>query len=426
MASAGNGPRTMAIDLNGAFRGEGTRFRIFAQPPVLDSVVHPETVWLSKPPGSIGPGPEDDRIFVSDALDKAEPYGAPFLPPYRGQKFAPAIPDAHGHFDHIPVLSREFRAAHMYAAIRRVLDVWECYFGRPIEWHFRELYSRLELIPHLHWDNAQSGFGFIETGYRENDAGELQLFCLNFDVLAHELGHSVIYSEVGTPNKRTETPQYFGFQESAADMSALIAALHFESVVDRLLRETSGNLYVLNELNRVAELSQTEQIRIASNDAIMSDYAAGWEKEHHLSQPLTGALFDILVDVFQEYLAERGLISRALADTSFVLPDGNTEFRAIQRSFDDAYARRHHAFKDALLDARDYVGGCLAFVWERLSADYLTYVDVGHLFLDADRVLARGRFEQVVFESFAWREIGSVEPGPRLGEPIEDGIRSCR
>lgn len=416
----------MPIDLNATFRNRGTRFRIFPQPPVLKSITEPETVWLSTPRGTIGPGPEDDRIFVSDALDKSEPYGEPVLPPYRGAKYSPAMPDAGGHFDHLPVSSREFRAAHMYAAIRRVLDVWESYFGRPIDWHFRELFSRLELIPHLRWDNAQSGFGFIETGYRENEQGEIQLFCLNFDVLAHELGHSIIYSEVGSPIRSTETPEYFGFQESAADMSALIAALHFDSVVDRLLRDTSGNLYVLNELNRVAELSETEQIRIASNDRIMSDYAAGWEKEHHLSQPLTGALFDILVDVFQENLADRGLIGGALADTSYVLPDGDDQFQAIQRAFDQAYADRHEPFKEALLDARDYVGSCLAFVWKRLSADYLTYVDVGHLFLDADHALTGGRFQTQVFDSFAWREIGTVEPGPKLSESSEDGTRSCR
>ncbi len=416
----------MAIDLNAAFRGRGTRFRVFPQPPVLDAVVEPETVWLSMPPGSIGPGPEDDRIAVADALGKSEPYGAPYLPPYRGPTFAPARPGADGHFDQIPVQARQFRSAHMYAAIRRVLDVWECYLGRPIEWHFRELYSRLELIPHVEWDTAQSGFGFIETGSRENEAGEVQLFCLNFDVLAHELGHSIIYSVVGTPTRLTQTPEYFGFQESAADLSALVAALHFDSVVDRLLEQTSGNLYVLNELNRVAELSETEQIRIASNPAVMSDYAAGWEKEHHLSQPLTGALFDILVDVFQELLAERGLISRALADTSFVLPEGDAEFPAIQHGFDDAYAGRHRAFREALLDARDYVGRCLAFVWERLTADDLRYVDVGHLFLDADRDVTGGRFEQLVFDSFAWREIGAVTPGPRIGESAEDGTRSCR
>jgi hypothetical protein len=416
----------MSIDLNANFRDRGTRFRIFPQPPVLESIIEPETVWLSNPSGTIEPGPKDERIVVSDAVDKTEPYGQPFLPPYLGTKYSLALPDADGHFDHLPVASREFRAAHMYASIRRVLDVWESYFGRPIRWHFREHYPRLELIPHLHWDNAQSGYGFIETGYRENQQGEVQLFCLNFDVLAHELGHSIIYSEVGSPIKATETPEYFGFQESAADMSALISALHFDSVVDRLLGDTSGNLYVMNELNRIGELSETEQIRIASNNAIMSDYAAGWEKEHHLSQPLTGALFDILVDVFQENLADRGLIGSALADTSYVLPDGDEQFQAIQRAFDRAYAGRHEPFKEALLNARDYVGSCLAFVWERLSADHLTYVDVGHLFLDADHALTGGRFHDHVFDCFAWREIGTVEPGPRLSESSEDGTRSCR
>src|SRR5208337_3470066 len=109
---------------------------------------------------------------------------------------------------------------------------------------------------------------------------------------------------------------YFGFQESAADTTALIAALHFESLVARLLEETHGNLYVFNELDRFAELSPHDEIRIASNDVKLSHFAAGWDDEHALSQPLTGAIFDILVDLFQEVLVERGLIPRDVAEAT--------------------------------------------------------------------------------------------------------------
>ena len=59
----------------------------------------------------------------------------------------------------------------------------------------------LELIPHLDWDNAQSGYGFIETGFGfDEDYGE-HPFCLNFDILSHELGHSFILPRRHSPDR---------------------------------------------------------------------------------------------------------------------------------------------------------------------------------------------------------------------------------
>jgi hypothetical protein len=254
----------------------------------------------------------------------------------------------------------------------------------------------------------------------------VQLFSLNFDVLAHEIGHSIIYSEVGSPMPATESPEYFGFQESAADMTALIAVLHFDSVVNRLLDDTHGNLYALNELNRIAELSEVEQIRIASNDRRMSDYSAGWEKEHHLSQPLTGALFDVLVDVYQQLLVDSGIINQALADASYNAMEPDADEILIQRGFELAFAGQQPQFKQALLLARDYVGTLLAEVWTRLSAHHFKYVDVGHALLDADQQLGGGRFHNQIFECFWWREIGRVQAGPKIGANSSQAARSCR
>ncbi len=416
----------MPINLNEEFRNNGTRFRVYPQAPVLASIEQPELIWVSAQAGSVGAGPQDDRMYVRDAREKREPYEVPYLPPYTGALFPPPEPDAEGHFDHVPVATREFESAHMYAVIRRVLDVWETYMGRPIAWHFATMFERMELIPRLMWDNAQSGFGFIETGTRSNAHGDLQPFCLNFDVLAHEIGHSIIYAEVGWPTPQTAAPEYFGFQESAADMTALIASLHFDSVVDRLLQKTAGNLYMLNELNRIAELSEIEQIRVASNDFTMADYAAGWEKEHHLSQPLTGALFDVLVDVFHTLLIERHLIDDAMAEQIATSKGPDLDIETIQRRFDDAYAGQHSDFKLALLDARDHLGMCLASVWQQLSPDFLTYADVGHCLLRADLEFSDGRFQRQIFDAFRWRHIGTIAPGPRIGKPADDTTRSCR
>jgi hypothetical protein len=399
---------------------------LYPQAPYRSVEHEPETVWLSPPAGSVGPGPSDERMYVIDPMGKRQPYGLNFtaygtpylsLPPWRGPIRAPAMPDAGGHFDHVKVGTPEFEAAHAYGSIRFALDIWERYFGRPINWHFRPQYQSLEVGLLRPLNNATTGFGFMEIGSGFTEAGEAHPFSLNFDVVAHELGHLIIYAEVGLPAADAADGEYFGFHEAAADLAALVAAMHFDAVLDHLLETTHGNLYTFNELNRFAELSPHTQIRIASNDRKLSEFSVGWRDEHALSEPLTGAIFDVLVDVFDDNLLDRGLISPEIEDL-FDQFERFPEYEgAIQSLFDEAYQGRRRGFREALLQARDYLGVALAKTWKRLSPDHLRYAHVGETLLEVDRELSRGRYRQAIIKSLRWRDIGSAVVGPRLAPP---------
>jgi len=388
----------------------GTRFLLYPQPPILAPTQAPETVWVSPPAGSIEPGPADDRMYVIDAIGKDRHYEFPYLPPYRGPRHAPVQPGPDGHFDHLAPGSREFVAAHSYGTLRFVLDVWERYFGGEIPWHFADDHPRLEIIPIIEWNNAQSGYGFIEMGFSRPEAPDPQPFSLNFDVLAHELGHAFIYSLLGTPPGDRVSAEYIAFHESAADCVAMIAVLHFDSVVDRLLRDTRGNIYLPNELNRIGELSQTTQIRLASQSLTLDDVpdlstpiaALTQPQRHAMGLPLTGAVFDALVEMFQEILVEEGLVSRDLDDLS--RQEGEAPVDEVQAGFDRAYAGRHDEFKAALLDVRDYVGRCLARAWRRLAWD-MTFGDVAAAMLSTDGELTGGVGREFLVESLLWRGI---------------------
>jgi len=403
----------MPLEIDLVLRESGTRFKLFPQSPVLSGYGEPETVWVSPPPGTISPGPADDRMYVIDALNKPTPYQFPDLPPYSGAVHSPVCANRNGHFDHLEYGSREFQATHMYGTLRRVLDIWESYFQAPILWHFADSQPRLELIPWLEWDNAQSGFGFIETGYGEDENGLIHPYCLNFDVLAHELGHSLIFSAVGIPAGETMTAEYRGFQESCADVVALISVLHFKSFVRNLLDCCAGNLYAENELNRIGELSDTEQIRIASNSFRMSDvvdvdtpaHELSQPELHRLGEPLTGALFDLLVEVYQETLVDENLISPELSEVSRAVTKSGELSERVELQFAAAYEGNEPGFESALLLARDYVGYCLAAAWKELGPDDLVFGEVEQSILCADWQLSGGRHEQQILEVFDWREI---------------------
>jgi hypothetical protein len=402
----------------GGLEARGTRFRLYPQAPISSARWRPEIVWVSPPVGAVLPGPADDRMYVVDAIHKTRPYDLDVLPPYRGPRNPPVPPGPDGHFDHLEPGTRAFMAAHMYGTIRFVLDVWERYLGSELPWHFAEDYNRLELVPVVGWDNAQCGYGYIETGFARVAGVQSHPFCLDFDVLAHELGHAFIYSLLGLPPPDRVSAEYLGFHESAADCTAMIAVLHFDSVVNDLLRTSRGNIYLPNELNRIGELSDTEQLRIASHSLTMADVpdvrtpqAALTQRDRHtIGMPLTGAVFDILVEVFQELLIEEGFISRELDELTRV-QDAPVE--VVQAGFDRAYAGRHDAFKVALLDARDYVGRLLAGTWRQLGWD-LTFNGVAAAMLAADGLLTAGVGRNLLSEYLARR---GIEIGFRSGQP---------
>jgi hypothetical protein len=347
------------------------------------------------------------------------PLGSPGLdlPPFRGPIHLPVCPNDEGHFDTIPIGTLEFAEAHVFGTVRFVLDVWEGYFGRRIEWHFARDYRQLEIVIQPRIDNAYAGYGFMEIGAHPLPDGGVAPFALNFDVMAHELGHLIIYSTIGLPSPAAASGEYYGFHEAAADATALLAVMHFESLLRHLLDETHGNLYTHNELGRFAELAESAQIRLASNDVRLSEFSAGWDDEHALSQPLTGALFDVAVDIYQEMLVDRRLISSVVAEATRFVRDEPEQADVVQPVFDAAYEGRSDEFRAALIDARDYMGAALAETWRRLTADNLSYLDVALILVQVDNAMSGGRFRRAIVESFDWREIGRAPVGPRLKPP---------
>lgn len=385
-----------AQDAPGASRSAGTRFRVYPQAPHLAGYETPETIWIAKVPGSIGPGPSDDRMYVVDPLFDKDPYEPPYLPPYDGDTHVPALPDAEGHFDHIPENSRAFLSAHAYACVARVLDIWESYTGGNIPWHFGEAYKRLEIVPYLDWDDAQSGFGYLELGH---EAGGRNPHALNFDVIAHEVGHSVLFSQVGLPSGR-DLQDFAPFHEGNADLISLLSFMHFDTGLDRLLRHCQGNLLVLNELNRIAELSGDRQIRVASNARRMSEVSG---EVHDQSRPLTGAVFDTIVDSYQARLVEEGYADERLLDIDI----RNLERRdldQISRIMAKGFQSRPYLFKSALARARDDVAVALALSWRQMDADNLTFSAFASALVDESHRLSPQLSRQ--FEvNLNWREI---------------------
>ena len=380
----------------------GTRFLVHPQAPFIPGYEKPEVVWISTPPGRVGVGPEDHRMYVVDPLLPKEPYQRPYYPPYSGDFHAPAVPGPDGHFDHLLPNTRQFLAAHAFACVRRVIDISESYLGREIPWFFLPTYERLEIIPHLPWTNAQSGYGFLELG-EDDSRDEPVPYALNFDVIAHETGHLVLFGILGVPERWGPSTEYLAYHEFVADFIALISLMQFDTALDRMLRRTRGSLYVSNELDRVAELFDERQVRMASHSLKLSDVGS---EVHDLSRPFTGAMFDALLEIFQLILLERGLASldtRRIRSVRESLTQSDIDRELLISK--QEYHVRHFAVKSALEEARDIMGDALVRSWEDLDPDDLSFRNAANALI---RRLEQGRgsrFSDQVYDNFAWREI---------------------
>lgn len=410
-----------------AARPPRVRVCIYPQSP-LGGPARLETVALSLRVGEVGPGPQDARIYTIDAPTKP-PYGRPSpnatgprpaAPPWRGPVGPDAVPGPDGQLDRLRPADPGFRLAHLYGCVRFALDVWEGYLGRPIPWHFARDRARLELVALRGWQNAHMGYGFLEVGAFGLPDGTLSDYCLNFDVVAHEVGHAMMMSFAGQFAPDNVTGDYEALHEASADWAAMIASLHLPAVTDELLETTRGDLDATNRLNRFAELSPTRQIRRANNPRTMWDFARGWDSEHDLALPLTAAFFDAFVAVYKAILLRHGAIPPVLDDIA-EMAEREPAWRGRTRAgFARAYARHPARFHDALAEARDVAATMLVAIWRRAEPTRFRLADILPILGEVDRGAFGGALRPVVAGTFRRRGIGIVPPGPRLRPPGAD------
>lgn len=387
------------------FRVSGTRFLIFPQPRKLRGFGEPETVYVNRTPGTIRPGPEDDRVYVvyPEAKDpyKDEETGRLLAkPPFLDARYPPAEPGPDGHFDHLKPETRGFSSATVYAIVNCVLETWESYFGHQLPWHFLDAARRrLEVITRVDSTTAWSGDGYVEFG----STSDSNLFCENFDVVAHEMGHLIGWAVIGRPHRRSM--DYRSNDEACADLMAIVASLHCGSMLDHLLEHTKGNLFSKNELSRVGEM--VPHYRRVYNVQRMSTARKKdgdlQDKKYQLSLPFTGGAFDVLVGIYEQCLVDRGIIPAELARRSY--HPRRREIEGTRRQFVWHFERKRGKFKEALIDARDYFGTLMARALDRTAMHARSHAMVASNFIKADAELSGGRFATLIRRSFHWREI---------------------
>ncbi|MGX4641571.1 hypothetical protein [Massilia sp. SYSU DXS3249] len=244
-------------------------------------------------PGIVLAGPRDARISS----------GAPGI--------SPVEPNAFGDFVTMPD-TPQFDAVHTFAVVRQTLTMYQRSLSSagaemPLPWQWNSSIDTapLQIFPYglpnvmnAFYSRTQNclKFGdFVPSGQSER-----VFTCRSFDIVAHETGHAVLDGLKPHWLLADAPPQTGGMHEAFGDLTAIFLALSQLDQCEAVVAQTKARLHDKTFLADIAEqfglaLGGTTGLRNADNDLTLSQ--AGTQV-HAISQVFTGAVYDILADIF--------------------------------------------------------------------------------------------------------------------------------
>lgn len=214
----------------------------------------------------------------------------------------------------------QFHQVHAWAIVQNALDFYESGFGlgRKILWAFEG--NRLIVLPHAGYgENAYYDRQSKSLQFYYFDSGEDRIYtCLSADIVNHEFGHAVL-DGIRPYFNEAATPETAAFHEFAGDLTALLVVFRNNEFRKKLSFETAGNLEAENALNNLASefgkaVEGRDYLRSAVNKRTMQSLA-GDQRPHLMSEVLTGAVFDIIIELSRRYLNDGHTARQALGYT---------------------------------------------------------------------------------------------------------------
>jgi hypothetical protein len=286
LANAAEGDAPGDVPLPYAF---GARVLMWKQDPSVNEI-GTRKAFL---PGVVLAGPRDARIEVKD----------PTIPAVE--------PNAFGDFVTMPD-TPQFDAVHTFAVVRQTLTMYQRALSAagssmplPWQWNSSVDTAPLQVFPYG-LPNVMNAFysrnqACLKFGDFVPSGESARMYtCRSFDIVSHETGHAVLDGLKPHWLEADNPPQTGGLHEAFGDLTAIFLALSQLDQCEAVVAQTKAHLHDKTFLADIAEqfglaLGSTNGLRNADNDLTLSE--AGTEV-HAISQVFTGAIYDILADIF--------------------------------------------------------------------------------------------------------------------------------
>ena len=263
----------------------GARVLIWKQDPSVQEI----GVRKSFLPGHIFAGPRDARIVAQ---------GLPTV-----------TPNAFGDLIETPGTDA-FDAVHTFSVVRETLTMYQRALNNSLLWQWNSggntdpinVFAHAGVTMNAFYsrnDKALKFFFFNPQGAPPGPPFSI-FTCRSLDIVAHETGHSVLDGLKPHWIDASSNPQTGGLHESFGDITAIFLTLSQFDQVEAIIAQTKSNLHDKTFLSDIAEqfglaLGRTNGLRNADNDLKLSEVGT---EVHAISQVFTGAIYDILADIF--------------------------------------------------------------------------------------------------------------------------------
>lgn len=204
----------------------------------------------------------------------------------------------------------QFHQVNVWAVLQKAIGFFEegSGLGRRIPFGFEG--NRLIVLPHAGYGkNAFYDRKSKSLQFYYFDEGDKRVFtCLSTDIINHEFGHAVL-DGIRPYYFESALVQTGAFHEFIGDLTAILIILRNNNFRGKIAAETNGDISTAAQLTSLAEefgsaVSDKPYLRTALNDSTMESIRDS-DEPHKVSQVLTGAMFDIIIELTRHYIAER-------------------------------------------------------------------------------------------------------------------------
>jgi hypothetical protein len=261
-----------------------------------------EEVFVAWEPG-LADGPTSSRFAIVDYNADAGKLEAPAVWSEDAQAF---VGSGGQPLDKSAADTFQFHQVSLWALLQNALSFFEdgSALGRSIPWAFEG--NRLIVVPHAgygenaFYDRASKSLQFYYFGSEQDTV----FTCLSVDIVNHEFAHAVL-DGIRPLYNESSNPQTGAFHEFTGDLSAVLLTLQNRTLRRQLAESSHGKFQDATTLSSLAEefgkaVSGRPYLRTARNNRTMTDLANETEP-HRLSEVLTGAMFDVLIAIGENY-----------------------------------------------------------------------------------------------------------------------------
>ncbi len=275
-------------------RKKGSKVKIWKQDPSVEPIGI-RSVYIHTP---VEDGPKDSEIVIISELS--------------------AIANSKGDFLYNPDENpKEFDAVHTFTVVRQVLTMYKRALLRTkirndLSWSWQwganlpiKVYPRAGEEDNAEYNRDRKSLRFFYFHPGNNEALPLVYTCRSFDLVAHETGHAIL-DALRPGYENSSDPETNGLKEYFGDFTAILTMLSQMDQCEAIIAESKGNLHNESFFTAFAEqygkvkYGRSTGLRNCDNDLKLSE-VENKEDAHELSQVFTGAVYDILVDIFEDY-----------------------------------------------------------------------------------------------------------------------------